>query len=102
MLDGVACRIGLSVLYAYVLNMGVTGFFLGNATARVIPGILGCAYFLSGKWKTRKLCLIVSAFDPTASAYFWGAALCQLVPGLIAMLYFLSGKWKTKKLLTEA
>lgn len=55
MLDGVVCRIGLSVLYAYVLNMGVTGFFLGNATARVIPGILGCAYFLSGKWKTRKL-----------------------------------------------
>lgn len=48
------------------------------------------------------VCLIVSAFDPTASAYFWGAALCQLVPGLIAMLYFLSGKWKTKKLLTEA
>lgn len=55
MLDGVICRIGLSVLFAYGLNLGVTGFFLGNATARIIPGILGCIYFLSGKWKTHRL-----------------------------------------------
>lgn len=55
MLDGVVCRIGLSALYAFMLDMGVTGFFLGNATARWIPGVIAMLYFLSGKWETRKL-----------------------------------------------
>lgn len=55
MMDGVVCRIGLSALYAFAMGMGVTGFFLGNATARIIPGFLAMAYFLSGRWEKRKL-----------------------------------------------
>lgn len=54
-LDGLACKIGLSVLFAWVLNMGVIGFFWGTALSRLIPGIICVAYFVSGKWKTRKL-----------------------------------------------
>lgn len=54
-LDGLACKIGLSILFAWVLNMGVIGFFWGTALSRLIPGIICVGYFVSGKWKTRKL-----------------------------------------------
>ena len=55
MLDGIICRIGLSLLFVNVLSLGATGYFWGAALTRVIPGILVFAYFISGKWKTRKL-----------------------------------------------
>lgn len=54
-LDGVILRLGISFLFAYTLNMGVVGFFYGNALARLGPMIINSAYFFSGKWKTRKL-----------------------------------------------
>ena len=54
-LDGVILRLGISFLFAYGLNMGVEGFFYGNALARLGPAIINGAYFFSGKWKTRKL-----------------------------------------------
>ena len=34
---------------------GYLGYFLGIACSRILPGLLCFAYFLSGKWKTRKL-----------------------------------------------
>lgn len=55
LLDGVILRLGISYLMAYGLNMGVLGFFYGNALARLGPVILSSWYFFSGKWKTRKL-----------------------------------------------
>ncbi|MCD8142895.1 MAG: MATE family efflux transporter [Clostridiales bacterium] len=36
-------------------NFGYLAYFLGIACSRILPGILCFAYFLSGKWKTRKL-----------------------------------------------
>ncbi len=54
-LDGVICKVGLSLLFANVVGLGAIGFFWGTALSRVLPGILCCAYFLSGKWATRKL-----------------------------------------------
>ncbi|MCD7807192.1 MAG: MATE family efflux transporter [Lachnospiraceae bacterium] len=54
-LDGVVCRIGFSVLFAYVMGMGVVGFFWGTAFSRTIPGLVCFLYFISGKWKERKL-----------------------------------------------
>ena len=54
-LDGVILRLGISFLFAYTLNMGVAGFFYGNALARLGPAIINSAYFFSGKWKTRRL-----------------------------------------------
>lgn len=53
-LDGVIFRIGFSFLFAYILDMGVAGFFLGDALARLGPIIVGGVYYFSGAWKKRK------------------------------------------------
>lgn len=55
MLDGVVLRLGISFLFAYALEMGVKGFFWGNALARLGPITCGLCYFYSGRWRTRKL-----------------------------------------------
>lgn len=53
-LDGVVFRIGFSLLFAGVLQMGVPGFFLGDALARLGPILIGVIYYYSGAWKRRK------------------------------------------------
>ena len=55
LLDGVICRIGLALLLGLALDMGIMGFWLGNAFAGYMPFLIGGVYFLTGKWKTRKL-----------------------------------------------
>ncbi len=55
LLDGVVVRIGLCVLMAGPLNMGVWGYFWGNALAGYISTILGNLYYFTGAWKNRKL-----------------------------------------------
>lgn len=54
-LDGVICRIGFSLLFVQVFQMGFSGYWMGTACARTLPGLLCFLYFMSGKWKTRKL-----------------------------------------------
>jgi len=54
MLDGVVFRLGFCFLFAHVLNMGVTGFCLGDALARLGPIIVSGSYYLSGAWRRRK------------------------------------------------
>ena len=54
-LDGIVCKIGLSMLFAWTLGMGAIGFFWGTALSRAIPGVICVAYFFSGRWETRKL-----------------------------------------------
>lgn len=54
-LDGVVCRIGFSVLFAHVMGMGVIGFFWGTSFSRTLPAVVCFVYFMSGKWRTRKL-----------------------------------------------
>lgn len=54
-LDGLVCKIGLSLLFVYVFDMGYLGLFWGVALSRLLPAIINVGYFLSGKWKTRKL-----------------------------------------------
>ena len=51
LLDGVACRIGLSILLGVTLNWGITGFWYGNAISGCIPFVIGFAFLLSGRWK---------------------------------------------------
>lgn len=53
-LDGVIFRIGFSFLFAFALNMGVTGFLLGDALARLGPIIVSGSYYFSGAWRRRK------------------------------------------------
>lgn len=55
LLDGVVCKIGLSMLFVYVFDMGYLGLFWGVACSRILPAFVCIAYYLSGKWKTRKL-----------------------------------------------
>ena len=54
LLDGVICRVGLAMLMGLALEMGIMGFWLGNAFAGYMPFLIGGVYFLTGKWK-RKL-----------------------------------------------
>lgn len=54
-LDGVVCKIGLSLLFVHVFDMGYLGLFWGVSCSRILPAILCGAYYFSGKWKTRKL-----------------------------------------------
>lgn len=54
-LDGLVCKIGLSMLFVYVFDMGYLGLFWGVALSRLLPAFINIGYFLSGKWKTRKL-----------------------------------------------
>ena len=54
-LDGIVCKIGLGILFGYAMKMGAVGFFIGTAWSRAIPAMICFAYFISGKWKTRKL-----------------------------------------------
>ena len=55
LIDGIAARIGFSLVFGFVLNMGVQGFWLGNALAGLVYGVVGVFYYSSGKWKTRRL-----------------------------------------------
>lgn len=54
-LDGLVCKIGFGLLFMNVLHMGYTGLWWGVSCSRILPGCICVAYFLSGKWKTRKL-----------------------------------------------
>lgn len=54
-LDGVVCKIGFSLIFLSIFGIGETSFWWGTAVSRFLPGCLCLAYFLSGKWKTRKL-----------------------------------------------
>ena len=55
LLDGMICKIGFSLLFIYVFNMGYLGLWWGVACSRILPGAICVWYYLSGKWKTRKL-----------------------------------------------
>ena len=54
-LDGIICKIGFSLIFLNVLGIGETSFWWGTAVSRFLPGCLCLAYFLSGKWKARKM-----------------------------------------------
>ena len=54
-LDGVVCKIGLSLIFVNVMHMQEIGYFWGTALSRVLPLCICIAYFLSGRWKTARL-----------------------------------------------
>ena len=55
LLDGFICRIGFSLLFVYIMNMGAAGYFWGTAFSRSLPAVICFLYFISGRWKKRKL-----------------------------------------------
>lgn len=54
-LDAIVCRIGISLFFLNVLHAGYESYWWGTAFSRLLPGCLCFWYFMSGKWKTRKL-----------------------------------------------
>jgi len=54
-LDGVISRIGLALLLGITFNWGIKGFWYGNAIAGFVPFLIGGVFFISGKWKVKKL-----------------------------------------------
>ena len=54
LLDGIAARIGLALLLGVTLEMGIRGFWYGNALAGCVPFLIGGVYLISGRWKTFK------------------------------------------------
>ncbi len=55
LLDGVVVRIGLCMLMAGPMGLGVWGYFWGNALAGYVSTIIGDFYYFTGAWKRRKL-----------------------------------------------
>ncbi len=51
LLDGIFCRIGLSLLLGVSLGWGIRGFWYGNALSGLVPFLIGSGYLISGKWK---------------------------------------------------
>ena len=51
LLDGIFCRIGLSLLLGVALSMGIRGFWYGNALSGLVPFLIGSVYLFSGRWK---------------------------------------------------
>lgn len=50
-LDGVICKIGLSLLFVSAFGMGVYAYFWGTALSRIIPGLMCIGYFAGRKWE---------------------------------------------------
>ncbi len=55
LMDGVAARIGLSLLLGSLCGMGLVGYWLGSALAGYVTAIIGAAYYYSGRWKKFQL-----------------------------------------------
>ena len=53
-LDGV-CRIVICLIAVHLFHQGAQGYFWGAALCQLIPGLICFIYFLSGKWRTKKL-----------------------------------------------
>jgi Na+-driven multidrug efflux pump len=54
-LDGVICKIGLSIIFANIMDMGAYGYFWGITLSRTLPCLICMFYFFSGMWNRRKL-----------------------------------------------
>ena len=55
LLDGIFCRIGLSLLLGITLGWGIRGFWFGNALSGLVPFLIGTVYLFSGRWKKIRL-----------------------------------------------
>lgn len=51
LLDGIIARVGLALLLGLYFQMGIYGFWYGNAFAGWVPFFIGIVYYFSGSWK---------------------------------------------------
>ena len=65
--DGVFLRIALVYLFGTVLGLGFFGFVIGYAGAAVGTGVPSMIYYLSRRWKKRKV-MVKASTDETTGA----------------------------------
>lgn len=53
--DSMGSRIGFSLLFVYLFDMGLLGFIWGHACSRTVSSFISFCYFMSGRWRRRKL-----------------------------------------------
>ncbi len=53
-LDGV-CRVAICIIALAIVGRTADAYFWGAAFCQLIPGLIAMSYYLSGKWKTKKL-----------------------------------------------
>lgn len=51
LLDAVILRLPMCWLFAFTLNLGLPGIYLGQALSSVLPAAAGCIYFKSSRWE---------------------------------------------------
>ncbi len=88
-LDGIVCKIGLSLLFLPLFNnaSGVFAFFCSEIPQVVTDQVMATQ--------------IGAVHNYGYLAYFLGIACSRILPGILCFLYFLSGRWKTRKLLVK-
>ncbi|MDO5602608.1 MAG: MATE family efflux transporter, partial [Oscillospiraceae bacterium] len=55
LLDAAVVRLPLSFLLAFVMGMGFSGVYIGQAVSPILPAIAGLLYFKSKSWEGKKL-----------------------------------------------
>ena len=55
LLDAVFVRLSVSWILAFVIQIGFTGIYIGQAVSPVLPAIVGLIYFKSKEWEKKKL-----------------------------------------------
>ena len=55
LLDGMASKILLSLLFVHVFHLGYIGLFMGNSCSRIVSVSIYMVYYHSGRWRRRKL-----------------------------------------------
>ena len=50
-LDGIIGRIGIAYLLGWAAGLGPQGFWLGDALAGFMPGIIGGVFYIRGSWR---------------------------------------------------
>lgn len=53
-IDGMISRIGLAALFGFALHWDCFGFWMGDALAGFMPLLIGCVFYLSGRWRSRE------------------------------------------------
>ncbi len=53
-IDGMISRIGLAALFGFALHWDCFGFWMGDALAGFMPLLIGGAFYLSGRWRSRE------------------------------------------------
>lgn len=55
LLDAVFVRLSVSWVLAFVVNIGFTGVYIGQAVSPILPTVVGLLYFKSKVWEKKKL-----------------------------------------------